>query len=107
MILGQYKTNFQQACFPLAKVQVIVPRPGAARNDHPDETNFKGRFFLCIVETHLKFIDTETYRLFDLLSEGNFDQEAVSGVGLSRAVSTRKNKLLILCHDKTQQKSYI
>ena len=69
VILGQYRTNFQQACFPLAKIAVIVPRPGAAKSDFPDETNFKGRFFLCIVDTHLKFIDTETYRLFDLLSE--------------------------------------
>ena len=79
---------------------MIVPRPGAAPTDFPDETDFKGRFFLAIVDSHLKFIDTETYRLFDLLSEPHFDQEAVSGVGLSRAVSTRKNKLLILCHNK-------
>lgn len=77
-----------------------MPRAGAAQNDFPDETNFKGRFFFAIVDSHLKFIDTETYRLFDLLSEPHFDQEAVSGVGLSRAVSTRKNRLLILCHNK-------
>ena len=91
----------------MAKVQVIVPRAGAGKSDYPDETNFKGRFFLCIVETHLKFIDAETYRLFDLLSENNFDQEAVSGVGLTRAVTNRKSKLLILCYNKATGKSYV
>lgn len=59
------------------------------------------------METHLKFIDAEAYRLFDLLSENNFDQEAVSGVGLSRAVTSRKNKLLILCFNKSTGKSYV
>lgn len=105
--MGQYRSNFKQACFPLAKVQVIVPRPGAPPNDFPDETDYKGRFFFCIVDNHIKFIDTELYRLFDLLTEPNFDQEAVQGVGLSRAVTTRKNKLLILCFNKTTKKSYV
>ena len=47
---------------------------------------------------HLKIIDTETDRLFDLLSEPSFDQEAVNGLALARSLNDRKNKLLILCH---------
>ena len=72
VILGQYRTNFTQATFSITKVQVIVPRPGAS-DEFPDETPFRGRFFLTVIENHLKAIDCETYRLFDLLSENNFD----------------------------------
>jgi len=51
---------------------VIVPRPGAGEQ-FPDETRFRGRFFFTVVENHLKIIDAEEYRLFDLLSEPNYD----------------------------------
>jgi len=83
---------------------VIVPRPGAS-DDFPDESAFRGRFFLTVIENHLKAIDTETYRLFDLLSEASFDQEAMNAMGMTRSIKDRSNKLLMLCHQNA--KSYI
>ena len=67
-------------------------------SDQPDETPFKGRFVLTMLDQHLKVIDIETLRLYDLLTESNFDHEAVSGMGLSRSIFDRLSRLLILCH---------
>ena len=67
-------------------------------NDIPNEAPYKGRFFLTMCDFHLKIIDTENDRLFDLLSEPSFDQESVNGLALARSLNDRKNKLLILCH---------
>ena len=86
-------------------MQVIVPRAGAA-DGIPNEAAFRGRFFLVMIDQHLKMVDTETYRLFDLLSEPFFDQESVNGMGFARSLSSRKNRLLLLCHGK-DGKSYI
>lgn len=71
-IIGQYRTNFKQATFALNKIQVIVPRPGYSEG-FIDETPFKGRFFLTVIERHLKVIDIEEFRLFDVLTENDFD----------------------------------
>ena len=57
-ILGQYRTNFDQACFPLVKVQVMVPRPGKDTGEFPNEAPYKGRYLLCVLENYLKMIDT-------------------------------------------------
>jgi len=97
VILGQYKTSFTQATFAISKVQVMIPRIHHGEN-FPDETIFRGRFFLSIIENHLKIIDTESMRLYDLLSEPNFDQEAVSGMSVIRSMKDRTTKLMMLCH---------
>lgn len=70
----------------------------AGADDLPNEAPYRGRFFLSMLDKHMKIIDAQGYRLFDLLSEPNFDQEAVNGMGLSRSLVDRKNKLLMLCH---------
>ena len=51
-----------------------------------------------MLENHLKVIDVENYRLFDLLTEPNFDQETVSGMGLNRSVNDQKSRLYLLCY---------
>ena len=56
--LGLYKTGFNQVNFPLNKVQVVVPKDDQAK--FKDESDFKGRFFLTLVEEHLKVIDVVT-----------------------------------------------
>lgn len=58
-----------------------------------------------MIDQHLKMIDTKTYRLFDLLSENNYDQEAVNAMGLTRSLKDRTSTLLMLCHK--DGKSYI
>ena len=83
-----------------------MPRPGAVADDIRDEGHLRGRFFMCMLDSHLKMVDTQTYRLYDLLSEPAFDQEAVSGLGLCRSLSDKKSKLLILCHGE-DGKSYV
>ena len=60
---------------------------------------------MTIVEEHLKVVDTWTQRLFDVLSEPNFDKEAVNGMGFTRSGRDRVNKLLMLCH--VDNKSYV
>ena len=75
----------------------MVPRPGKDSGDIPNEAPFKGRFFLCIVDSYLKMIDTESMRLYDILTEAKFDQKAVAGIGLTRNVKNRKSRLLLLC----------
>ena len=80
--------------------------PRGAAVDQENEGRFRGRFFVVMIDQHLKMVDTETYRLYDLLSEPNFDQESVCGMGFGRSISTRKNRLLLLCQGK-DDKSYI
>ena len=58
-----------------------------------------------MIENHLKVIDTDTFRLFDLLTESNYDQEAMNAMSLTRSLKDRSNRLLMLCH--TGNKSYI
>ena len=74
-----------------------MPKRGVINENQDDESPYKGRFLLCLIDKHLKIIDTESLRLYDLLSEPSFDHEAVSGMGLSRSLTDRKSRLLILC----------
>ena len=73
-----------------------MPKRGIV-SDGPTEEDFKGRFLLTMLENHLKIVDVETLRLYDLLTEPSFDMEAVSGMGLSRSIGDRGSRLLILC----------
>ena len=50
-----------------------------------------------MVETHLKVIDTVNQKIYDLLSEPNFDQDSVSGMALIRSLTDKQHRLLILC----------
>ena len=63
------------------------------------ELPYKGRFYLTMVDTHLKVIDIHAHCLFDLLSEPNFDQDSVSGMGLVRSLSDKSYRLFILCQN--------
>ena len=106
ILLGQFRTTFEQACFPVTKVQVIVPKNINADAQNPDsEVPYKGRFYLTMVDTHLKVIDIQQHCLFDLLSEPNFDQDSVSGMGLVRSLHDRSYRLLILCQN--EQGNYV
>jgi len=54
----------------MAKVQVIVSRESNDNNgDQINEKQFRGRFFLVMVGNHLKILDIESYKLYDLLTE--------------------------------------
>lgn len=88
------------------KVQVILPRAGAV-NDYIDERPYKGRFLFALIDKHLKVIDIETFRLYDILSEPNFDQEAVCGMGLTRSLADRKSRLLMLCSGGLRDGSFV
>ena len=89
-----------------------MPRPHV-QSDAPSEVEYKGRFFLCMTDNHLKIIDLKMCRLYDLLSEPKFDQQAVHAMGLSRSAVTRKSTLLLLCLKEVEDagagtmKSYI
>ena len=61
------------------------------------EIPFRGRFYLTMIETHLKVIDTVHHKIFDLLSEPNFDQDSVSGMALIRSLTDKQHRLFILC----------
>ena len=50
-----------------------------------------------MIDTHLKVIDIVTCKIFDLLSEPNFDQDSVSGMALIRSLSDKKHRLFVLC----------
>lgn len=91
-MLGHYSTSFDQACFPIVKVQVIVPRNESSvpvEEQLDSEIPFRGRFYLTMVETHLKVIDTVNQKIYDLLSEPNFDQDSVSGMALIRSLTDK------------------
>ena len=53
-----------------------------------------------MVDTHLKVIDIQSHCLFDLLSEPNFDQDSVSGMGLVRSLADKSYRLFILCQNE-------
>ena len=92
VVLGHYSTSFDQACFPIVKVQVIVPRNESSvpvEEQLDSEIPFRGRFYLTMVETHLKVIDTVNQKVYDLLSEPNFDQDSVSGMALIRSLTDK------------------
>ena len=95
VLLGHYRSSFKQVSFPVCRVQVIMQQNGGIHGF--DESAFKGRFLLCMVDKHLKVIDTEKNQIFDLISEPDFDQEAICSVGLARSFSDRKSRLLLLC----------
>ena len=103
--LGHYRSSFKQAFFPVCKVQVIMPRIGAF--DGFDETAFIGRFLLCMLDTHLKVIDLVNYQMFDILSEPDFDLEAICNMGLTRSFYDCKSRLLLLCSGGSLNGSYI
>ena len=86
----------------MTKVQVIVPKnANAAEAKNPDsEVPYKGRFYLTMVDTYLKVIDIQQHCLFDLLSEPNFDQDSVNGMGLVRSLHDKSYRLLILCQNE-------
>ena len=63
------------------------------------ELLFKGRFYMTMIDTHLKVIDVMTCKMFDLLSEPNFDQDSVSGMALIRSLTDKMHRLLILCQN--------
>ena len=102
ILLGQYRTTFEQACFPVTKVQVIVPKTASGQevNNPNSEVPYKGRFYFTMVDTHLKVIDIQSHCLFDLLSEPNFDQDSVSGMGLVRSLADKSYRLFILCQNE-------
>lgn len=75
---------------------MIVPRPGVAVQEFPDETPFKGRFFLIMIDNYLKLVDVETIRLYDLIQYPKYDFTASHAMSLSRSVKNRKSKLLAL-----------
>jgi hypothetical protein len=95
VLLGHYRSSFKQASFPVCKVQVIMPLIGGINGF--DESAFKGRFLLCMIDKHLKMIDVVNYKMIDLLDEPNFDQEAIWNMGLTRSCTDRKSRLLLLC----------
>jgi len=75
--------------------------------DFPDERPYKGRFLLCVIDKHLKVIDIEAYAIYDVLTEPKFDQEAVSGMGLTRSLKDRRSRLLMLCNRGSNAGSFV
>ena len=61
------------------------------------EANYNFRFFLTIVDHHLKMIDTQQLTMIDLLTEPNYDDESLLGMGLVRRASDKMYHMLILC----------
>ena len=88
--LGEYRASFSQAAFPIFKVQVVVPRDNS-KVKRSSEAPYRGRFLLVMVNEHLKVIDTQAKKLFDVLSEPDYDKESISGMGLSRSLVTYQN----------------
>jgi hypothetical protein len=58
---------------------------------------YKNRFFLTMVDKHLKMIDTQLVQMVDLLTEPNYDEESLLGMSLVRRNSDKIYHLLILC----------
>ena len=69
------------------------------------EAPYKGRFYMTIVDRNLKMIDIKKYQMVDLLTEPNYDDESLHGMGLVRRVSDRVYHMLILC--KSEEGNYI
>ena len=84
---------------------MITPKGGFLIQKYQNEDHYNGRFFFTVVENHLKVIDTQELRLFDLLSEQSFDQEAMNAIAMTRSLKDRTSKLLLLC--KSGNQSYI
>ena len=81
-------------------MQVIVPKNDKfipIEQQLDTEIPFRGRFYLTMVETHLKVIDTANHKIFDLLTEPSFDQDYVSGMALIRSLNDKQHRLFILC----------
>lgn len=85
-LLGQYRSTDDQATFPIQRINVNENRGKAA--NHGDwfgnEANYNFRFFLTIIDHHLKMIDTQALCMIDLLTEPNYDDECLQGMGLVR-----------------------
>lgn len=50
-----------------------------------------------MIDKHLKVIDVENCQLFDVLSEPDFNLEAIRGMGLTRSISDLKSRLYLVC----------
>ena len=104
--MGQFKNYDEQVGYQVCKVQVIVPRENSD-NQLPDETSFRGRFYLTILGKNLKIIDTERLRVFDLLTEPNFSNSYDCTLGLTRSLNDLRSKLFILCNSNDNKSSYV
>ena len=60
-----------------------------------------------MLENHLKIIDLEKLRLFDLLTEPAYDLLYENSFGFSRSLNTYKNRVLILCRSPDGKSSYL
>ena len=84
---------------------MITPKSGYLIQKYQNEDHYNGRFFFTVVDNHLKVIDTQEFRLFDLLTEQKFDQEAMNAVGMTRSMKDRTSRFLLLCNSGDQ--SYV
>lgn len=108
--LGQYKSTDEQATFPVSKVAVASARGKTPVTPQQQqwidaEAQYKNRFYLTIVDKHLKMIDTKLMQMVDLLTEPNYDEESLAGMGLCRRASDKVYHMLILC--KSESGNYI
>ena len=64
------------------------------------EIPFRGRFYLTMIDTHLKVVDIVNCKMFDLLSEPHYDNDSVSGMALMRSMADRLHMLFVLCSNE-------
>lgn len=108
LLLGQFRSTEEQATFPVCKVNVLSKKlkMTSQQQSYVDsEAQYAGRFYLTMVDKHLKMIDIQRFQMVDLLTEPNYDDESLHGIGLVRRSIDKVFHMLILC--KNEEGNYI
>lgn len=71
-VIGTYKTPLAQACLQMLKIKILI-KPGLDREHWESEEPYKHRFFITMIDEHIKIVDVKLGKLFDFSAEKEYD----------------------------------